>query len=62
MVRVPSPTANPMKLFVTVKMSDNTRLWEKESTEFDKLPDSCPFSDFNCDTNFQHKHKTAEAM
>jgi hypothetical protein len=51
-----------MKLFVTVKMSDNTRLWEKESTEFDKLPDSCPFSDFNCDTNFQYKHKTAEAM
>jgi hypothetical protein len=39
-----------------------TRLWEKESTEFDKLPDSSPFSDFNCDTNFQYKHKTAEAI
>jgi hypothetical protein len=61
MVRVPSPTANPMKLFVTGRMSENTRLWEKGSTEFDKLPDSCPFSDFNCDTNFQYKHKTAEA-
>lgn len=62
MVRVPSPIANPTKLFVTVKMSDNTRLGEKESTEVDKLPDSSPFSDFNFDTNFQYRHKTAEAM
>jgi hypothetical protein len=43
-------------------MSDDTRLWDKESTEVDKLPDSSPFSDFNFNTNFQYKHNTAEAM